>query len=379
MRIRRVVPILFAGALACAERPATTLGVIDERPAEAFDALPRASLVPEKPLCGDDPLACLPTANPFGVVGAFGDAIVALASGRRAEIARVNAGTDSAFILGREGSGPGEYRLPGLLGVAPDGDALVFDLLSRRVLRYARDGATRATSQVTLPPAPLGGFGFVAGGVRILASELPPTPGDSMTVHVFAMDSGVPARPLHALPFRAPSFGMGEFRVVPPAMAPRDWFALLENGSVAFSDGATFGLSLFDPAGALVRRVSFALPPRAPTEQEITGSLEQSVRGIPDARARAAITEQMRREIASQVPAATGLVAMHDGELWLRGAPHASGDLVDWLVLSAAAEPQHRLTLPVDDVVLGKHGARYLIARAEEDGSRFWWMTLRLP
>lgn len=385
MRTHRVVPSLVAGtvalaiffALACVEAGDAVGGAVDERSAEAFAALPVAVLVPDAPLCGADPLACIPVARPFGAVGPAGDAIVALASGRRAEIARVNAGTDSAFILGREGDGPGEYRLPGLVALAPNGDAIVFDILSRRVLRYGRDGAARSTAQVTLPPAPIGGFGAVAGEVRMLSTELPATPGDSMVVHVFALDSARPARQLHALPVRVPSFGIGEFRSVPPVLAAQDWFALRGDGAVAFSDGKRFGLSLFGPDGGLVRRVVFDLPTRAPADAEITEALDAQVRGIPDPRAREAVKEQMRGNVAARMPAATGLTAMHDGELWLRAAPRVGGDSVDWLVLSAAAEPRRRVLLSTTDAVLAKHGARYLVVRDEEDGPRFWWMSLR--
>lgn len=347
------------------------------RDAAAFEALPSLAFFPDRPLCAD-PVACLTPVRPYAVVSANGDVVLLTASGRGAEVGRVHAGTDSAVRVGREGSGPGEYRIPGLLGLSNSGDALVFDIVARRTLRFASDGTVLSTALVTLPPAPLGGFGFVDGELRILSTDVPKAAGDSLPVYVFALDSGASAaRRRNAIELRQPAYGLMELRAPPQLFTPAAFFALREDGVVAFVDGAKMSLALFDAAGALVRQIGFDLEPRTPSESDIAEARALRLRGFPPGRMREAAERALTQSTQSRMPLVTGIVAMHDGELWLRGAPNARGTTVEWLVCAPNGEPLRRVTAPVDDAVLGKHGARYLVSRTDEEGSRYWWMTVR--
>lgn len=375
LRLSRAATLLVA---ACVSSDVPRTGAqIDIRDAAAFQALPSVALYPDKPLCADA-VACLTPVRPYAVVGANGDVVLLTASGRGAEVGRVRAGTDSAVHLGREGSGPGEYRIPGLLGISAGGDALVFDIVARRTLKFASDGTVLSTALVTLPPAPLGGFGFVNGELRILSTDVPRAAGDSLPVYVFALDSGASAaRRRDSIELRQPAYGLMEGRALPQLFTPATFFALREDGVVAFVDGAKMNLALFDTSGALVRRIGFDLEPRTPSESDIVEARALRLRGFPPGRMREAAERALAQPAQSRMPLVTGLVAMHDGELWLRGAPTAKGTTVEWLVCAPNGEPLRRVTASVDDAVLGKDGVRYLVSRTDEDGSRYWWMTLR--
>jgi len=55
--------------------------------------------------------------------------------------------------FGRQGQGPGEFRGPGWMNVMPDGDLIVFDVLSRRFTYLTLDGKFLKTVSIsTLPP-----------------------------------------------------------------------------------------------------------------------------------------------------------------------------------------------------------------------------------
>lgn len=378
--MRTGIPILVAavlvGACGVADAPETARQ-IDIRDAVALRALPSATLHPDAPLCADDRHCPVP-AQPAAVVGDDGEVVFLMASGRRAEVGRVRAGGDSASRIGREGSGPGEYLIPALLGLSSTGEALVFDIASRRTLRFARDGAVISTALVTLPPAPLGGFGFVDRELRILSTDAPKVAGDSLPVHVFAVDSGgSAARRLITIDLRQPAHGLRELRPPPGLFAPADLFALRVDGVVAFAHGAQMALTLFDSAGRFVRQSAFSLEPRGPNAAEVTEARSLRLRGFPPGPMRDAAERQMTQSAAARMPLVTRLVAMRDGEMWMRGTPSAEDETVEWIVFARDGEPLRRVSTSVDDSVLGKHGKRYLVARAEPEGSRYWWMTLR--
>lgn len=374
----RQILLIGAGLLvACGDRAGDSASRTAIQSAAAYAALPSAVLDADRPLCAD-PLACLPPTQQVAAVHADGDVLTLVLSGRRAEVVRVQAGTEVPVPVGREGSGPGEYRLPGLLDFTPAGEALVFDFMARRALRFGRDGRALATAVVLLPASPHPAFGFVGGELRILGADTPAVPGDSMPTIVFALDSGaLEPRRLHTLAFRLPTFPIGEFRTAPQLLAPSDFFALRDDSSVVFANGASLGVDIYAPGGALRRRVGFAVEARATSADDAAEEADRRVRGIPDPQARAAIAAELRENVATKLPVLTGLVAMGDGELWLRGSPSADGATVEWLVLAADGEPLRRVRTAAEDAILGKHGARYLVARAEDDGARFWWMTLR--
>jgi hypothetical protein len=367
----------FALLAACNDGASDAASRNDIRTASEYAALPSAVFEADRPLCADA-LACLPPTQAVAAVHADGDVLTLVLSGRRAEVVRVQAGTDVPVPVGREGSGPGEYRIPGLLDFSPAGEALVFDIMARRTLRFGRDGTPLATSVVLLPASPHPAFGFVGGGLRILGADTPPVPGDSMPTIVFALDSGaLEPRRLQTLAFKLPTFPIGELRIAPRLFVPGDFFALRADSTVVFANGGQLGVDIFTPTGGLRRRIGFTLASRAPSAEEIAEEANRRVRGIPDPQARAAIAAELRENAAAKLPVLTGIVAMGDGELWLRGSPSADGSSVEWLVLTAEGEPLRRVRTATEDAILGKHGARYLVARAEEEGSRFWWMTLR--
>lgn len=347
----------------------------------SYDALPVGVLSPHAPLCARSAERCLMPRRGFGAVSPAGDAVVGVPGGRGVVIVLVRAGSDSAIRLGREGSGPGEYRLPVLPGFAPDGDVLLIDILARRTLRYAPDGETRATGSLALPPAPLQATGslggYVDGILRMLSADRVDARGDTLPMHVFALAPDAAPQRLHELGIRLPAHAVGEMLAPPVAFAPTVLFVIRADGTVVLTTSERLVLTEFPADGRRSRQVGFDVAGRAVTEDDLAALRATRLRGVVIPDVRAAI-EQRLAQAAARHPAITELVGVGDG-VWVRRTPRAPLDSVEWVEFDSALRARRRVSMAVDDAVIGRHGDRLLVARLGDDESStgYWWMTLR--
>ena len=100
------------------------------------------------------------TEESFTRIGAIrelpnGKVLVVDAQDRVLQLVDLAAGTMTK--VGREGSGPGEYSLPGALLALPDGSTLLMDMLNRRLLTISPDGKPGAFVELPRPPQSGGG------------------------------------------------------------------------------------------------------------------------------------------------------------------------------------------------------------------------------
>lgn len=381
----RILALLIPAAalLGCGETDRASAGsTIYIGSAEQYEALPMRALSADAPLCASSAETCLVPPRGSGAVSEYGDVVVLVAGGRRPLVALVRRGVAAATILGRDGGGPGEYQIPGLLGFAPNGDVLVFDLLSRRRVQFAPDGTPRGTGTVTLPPAPVqsaSAFAFVGGELRMLAGDRADAKGDTLPVHVFALDSGAAAaRLLRTLDLRLPAYGLGAFFAMPPLFTPTVDAVQREDGRVLFSRGERLELEVFDSAGRHEMRVGYAIVGRPVTAEDVEAERQRRLRGAPSAQFRAMMEGQMKAA-AARHPAVTRLVAMGRQETWIRRTPDAASDSVEWLILDRDLAPVARVVTGAQDDPIGVYDGRYLLARAGDDEATtgYWWMRTR--
>ena len=134
----------------------------------------------------------------------------------------VDFASGSVTKVGREGSGPGEYSLPGALLALPDGSTLLMDLLNRRLLVLDREGKPGAFVELPRPPAQGGGGGpmIVMGGMD--------SRGTDSKGSIYMQGAALP-RPGETAPDSAPIMKwdrvspkfdtVGYVRVIPPVMS----------------------------------------------------------------------------------------------------------------------------------------------------------------
>lgn len=381
MRLLPIPLLLLPMLVACGARDDATDAAVADRVGDAngYAALPLQSLEPDAPLCRRGALACDVPMGAGGVVAPNGDALIRVAGGRSSVVALVRAGEDSARAFGREGAGPGEYRAPPEIDVDDAGNVYVFDLFTRRLLRFDVDGSPRAEGITQLPPAPQPLMRLVRGELWMVAAENPDAKGDTLPQFVYALTEGGAATRRHALDLRLPSFGAGEFIAMPRTFEALPQFAFGRDGRLVYAPGASAELSLFDSTGALVARGGYRTLGRAVTQADVEAAIAAQLRRVPSMGAmRDQIAERMR-QAAERHPGVTQLLVMSDGEVWAREAPEAETDSVSWLVYAADLTPRQRVRMGADDRPVGTHAGRLLLARSGEDEPEtgYWWMRRR--
>lgn len=184
------------------------------------------------------------------------------------------------------GDGPGEFRSPVSLGVAPDGTLLVFDVGHMAFLRFGPDG--RFQGQEAHGPErglPLRGFKvdgqgrvlFSGDGLRIGADggggptdrrpirRLAPGAGSEVETAYDAWRLPPPERPVELSPGGGMRFSMGDADL---AFAPGLHFGLLPGGMLAVADSVGYAVKLVGAGGRVERVLRRPLPPRRVGERD---------------------------------------------------------------------------------------------------------------
>lgn len=109
-------------------------------------------------------------------VSRVGDALWILDAGNFRIVIRT---PDSVYAVGREGDGPGEFRLP--LNLSPNvvGGATVWDRFGRRLTRFRPDADVEGTITVEQRPGRLAREVFDLGDRRLVISGVHPARGGS--------------------------------------------------------------------------------------------------------------------------------------------------------------------------------------------------------
>ncbi len=380
MRVWRVgvLVVLVAQSACSGAGDAAADGVMDHvGDADDYAALATQTLQPEGPLCVRGAQACEVPPSAGGVVTPEGDALVRVVGGRAGQVVLVRAGSDSAVAFGREGAGPGEYRAPVEIDLDSAGNVHVFDLFTRRLLRFAPDGTPAATGVAQLPPAPHPVMRFVGGEMWMLSAENPGAKGDTLPTFVYALTDAAAAQ-RHAVDLRLESYGLAEFRPMGVTFGATPQLAFGRDGRLVYTAAATAELAVYAATGRLAARGGFRREGRPVTEADVEAAVARQMRALPPGQMRDQIVERMRQS-APRHPGVTQLVVMADGGVWAREAPDADTDSVAWLVYSAELEPQARVRMGVDDRPVGVHSGRVLVARSgdEEASTGYWWMRPR--
>lgn len=308
---------------------------------------------------------------------ASGWVVVAGERAKQSQLFRFSPSGDIAPI-GRRGSGPGEYQHVAALHVSPDGAVTAFDLLQRRLLRYDASGLPSGDSFVSLPD----GFVFAAildTGLVALATDPRRQSGDSAGVSLFVFDSASGGfRRLARLPIRDRVFSNDALRPVPMPFAAHPLWTMTPDGGVYFTPAGVHEISRFDLSGAFLLRFGSQVTPREVTQADLEALQQDRLRLIPPGPMRDAARASARTS-AKFHPAITRLVALSNGELWMRESPFEPRDSVQWLAYSGVdGRALGRLVLGADDDVLASANGRLLMLTAapgtEETTLR--WVTI---
>lgn len=283
--------------------------------------------------------------------------------------------------LGRAGGGPGEYRSVTSVLVDSSGGVLALDLMMRTLLRYAPDGTPTRAEVFALP----NGFlraDLTRNGLEVLAADpRRRSSGDSAEVSVYVLRGGT-FRRTFTLPMRAAQYDVDEIKPIPDAFAPHPQWARLLDGSIFYSAAATHRVDRFSPDGKLAWRSSAEVEPRAITDQDVQEVASKRLRGGGDERMRKWIREHLKITPSGRHPAITRIVALVNGDVWVRESPRVQGDSVSWVVYDGAdGAARGRVLLATDDDILASRGKSLLYFQS--DGPRadatLQWVSFAVP
>ncbi len=85
------------------------------------------------------------------------------------------------WSAGKEGGGPGEFRMPVAVVAAPDGGVEVYDGGNNRVERYASDGTRLGSEPLGFPPYQ-SQYGYIDAGLVMDFGRLGPSPGQRLVI-----------------------------------------------------------------------------------------------------------------------------------------------------------------------------------------------------
>lgn len=183
----------------------------------------------------------------------------------------------------------------------------------------------------------------------------------------------------------------------PPFFSTRPLWTVTGNSVVYVlprNDSSEAVVEAFTPAGAPLWRTGLPIPTRRPTPAEIAREDTTRLRRVFTTHAdsllslckdslaiRHCVAVRVGSEYAKRAdrpyPTPSLVVGTPSGDVWLRGAPLAGTDSVDWLRLHSGGHLLGRLRLASSDSLRSGDGSEVLIARLDSvAGQRAVWLRL---
>ena len=192
---------------------------------------------------------------------------------------------------GREGSGPGELRMPVSIALGPGDSLWVPDMMNRRITIFDPAGAGSriigdADQGMNMSGVSLGGSSYYRTGEMFMVGARTEGQGHPLVPLVrYALD-GVPLdtvwrhQPPPTTTVRFQLGGVPVTRQLRPAYAPVFRWAPLSDGRVVVSDSANYVLHIVLPDGTIERTIQRDPPARPVTEADKDAARERE-RNLP--------------------------------------------------------------------------------------------------
>ncbi len=270
---------------------------------------------------------------------------------------------------GREGSGPGEFKLPTTLAATPWGGVLVFDFMNRRLERFD-------STLVPMAPVPVqvsfsgGHVGYVDDFLIFPARDIEVQ--EASVQFITAMNETDTVEVVRYVRevggmVTLESCGM-MFQGIPPLFSPTTRWAQGVEGEMVVVGTSRYELDIYGaPDFSLRRRIRRQVPPVQSTQEMAEAEVGDGMRVLTPAGERvcdaAEVAEQ--RGFASQVPPVTRVAVSPSGEIWVRRwAPGDEEGEVDVLGPDGAYLGTLPAGFPFPDAFLGPDR---LVVREEDE------------
>jgi len=356
----------------------------------------------------------LPTASreiddPFSQVSAaleLRPGRILVVDGTEMEVSLVDFSTGSRNPVGRQGSGPGEYRTPaGIFKL--NGDTIwLLDAVQQRLVAFNPDltpGTTmplmlfdQATSTALSAPF----FGDRTG--RLYTSAMPIQIGRGGggaqmsfpdSVGVLRMDPRDASTRTQLAQVRFPTSGKPEMKqqgqtafkytMAYPGLVASDPWTVFPDGRVAIVRGATYAVEFISPEGKHSAPGRIAYDPIKVTEADKKAEMDEAQRQLREQSK--TVQKMMPAGVSMEfelLPPASwpanyppvsplGALAGPDGRLWVKRATPFRVGREQWDVIDAAGKLVARWRLPARTTLIGVGQGAVYTARTDEDDLRY--------
>lgn len=232
---------------------------------------------------------------------------------------RVDRPSGKLVPVGRRGGGPGEYRFPGMIAVAPSGEAAVVDFGKQALVRFKPDGTPLPELRwEALGEGMPGRLAFVQGGM-VVQMTVREDSGVVQRLVLAASDTSelirLEAAPPRMVMYESCGVGFAQSPLFSPGLA---WAA--RDAEVAWAAGPGYEVDVWRE-GRIVRRIRRHLAPRAATRalarQEI-GEGQQI--GFDDRPTCTIDPDEVleKRGFTPTIPAIERIALTPDGAIWVQ-------------------------------------------------------------
>lgn len=334
-----------------------------------YEAAPRRAVAVERVLCdGASDTLCRFSRLPAIALASGGHVLVAPFGGKLTEL---DSAGRAVRVFGTT-SGEGSYRI--VAGVTLDSarNIWLFDVAGGRWLGFSAAGAFLSAQPVARLP---GVADFVARDGALFLQVIPP--GKSVGAPVISSFLRVAAGAKERVVARVPAFARqtsaSEFLPVPRLFEAKPVFDAAPDGSLAYSNSASYDLMWFAPGGAPELQVEGqGIEPPLVTPQEIAAETASLRRPSPGQPGTVWSVQAARRH-----PAITALRYLRDSIVMVRCSPEAGRDSVRWDLWDASAVLHGYVLLGVaDHVVDGTLDHLLVVSWSRDTPGRIAWLRI---
>ena len=300
------------------------------------------------------------------------DGSVAVINGSTNQIRIFSPDGSEVRQFGREGDGPGEFRLAYTIFAIAGDRLIVADPRHPRVSIFDRNG--RLTEDATLPrvrmPVAVGWL----GDDRVLLSHqaVEPEPGkvvqQSVQYTAFSWSSGA----LDSLA-RIPSGtieligGFEPWGVVGGALFEAEAHAAAISGFAVLADGGEPDLRFTDAHGKLERILRWPATGRRVTQADLAAYRATTLAEMPSDEYRMLMTKQLdARRVAERFPVMGDVLSDRDGRVWVQRYVEPRDTLQTWHVFDLTSGDVAVIGLPLGMRLLDATGRRLLVVERDE-------------
>ena len=286
------------------------------------------------------------------------DGGIAVADGGAGEIRVFDASADHRWTAGRQGEGPGEFRIMSSLGTDPDGGIWVYDFSLQRITFVDSDGAIGRVVELEHDIPTLGMVGRLGDGSFILAQLWGAGPTTEAFEEGLRRDPAVTAHfgaggelidTIGEFPGREIQLRVEDGRMVMGSpLYGRTASHTLWGNSLVVGDQVLFELGIYTSSGELSRIVRIPGADLTLSREEIESTMAQQLADLPESRRPGYRSFLEAAGLPDTKPAYAYLMPDQVGNLWVSEFARFPTPPVEWTVFDADGRWLGSVAMPPD-------------------------------